>query len=168
MTTLYAQPYDVSAVGFYFETGEEYEEKAAANFNDIGLPVEEYELQFIDGEEIDSELFTALRPDQTNFGDYLDACVAWSKEDKQKIIIAVGECGHIFDLCNDTPDDVDMSIYLLNSLKELAEMFIDEGLYGIIPDEIANYIDYEAIARDLRHDYHETKIAGTRLIYRYD
>ena len=41
-------------------------------------------------------------------------------------------------------------------LKELAEHFVDEGLFGDISDTIINYIDYEAIARDLSIDYTET------------
>ena len=56
MTTLYAQPYDISATGFYFDSLEEYTQKAAKNFNSFGGLVEEYELQFIDGERIDSVL----------------------------------------------------------------------------------------------------------------
>lgn len=51
-------------------------------------------------------------------------------------------------------------------LKELAEQFVDEGLFGEIPKAIANYLDYDAIARDLGFDYSEITIAGARLIYR--
>jgi hypothetical protein len=57
MTKLFAQPYDISAYGFYFETAAEYEEKADKLLNSYGQPVEEFEMQFIDGEGIDSELF---------------------------------------------------------------------------------------------------------------
>ncbi|MEP3786728.1 antirestriction protein ArdA [Ascidiaceihabitans sp.] len=51
-------------------------------------------------------------------------------------------------------------------MKELAEQFVDEGLFGDIPDHLANYIDMDAIARDLAVDYAETELAGERLIYR--
>ena len=51
-------------------------------------------------------------------------------------------------------------------MKELAERFVDEGLFGEIPDHLAHYIDYDAIAHDLAMDYAETEIAGVRLIYR--
>ncbi len=47
MTTLFAQPYDISANGFYFETAEEYNEKASKLLNSYGQPVEEFELQFM-------------------------------------------------------------------------------------------------------------------------
>jgi hypothetical protein len=166
MTQLFAQPYDISATGFYFDKQEEYEQKAANNRNPYGQPVEEYELQFIDGEDIDCKLFTALRVNQVIFGKYLEACDAWSEEQKRKVIIAVGECGYDFDFEKNDPDDFEVDLYELDSLKELAEQFVDEGLYGEIPKAIANYLDYDAIARDLGFDYSEITIAGTNLIYR--
>jgi len=39
------------------------------------------------------------------------------------------------------------------NLEQLAEHFIDEGLYGTIPETLSYYIDYAAIARDLSYDY---------------
>jgi antirestriction protein len=36
------------------------------------------------------------------------------------------------------------------SFKELAEQQVDDGLWGDIPDHLKNYIDCEAIGRDLR------------------
>lgn len=48
-------------------------------------------------------------------------------------------------------------------LESLAEEFIDEGLYGDIPDALVNYIDYAAIARDLRYDYSETRNGVIRM-----
>ena len=98
MTRLFAQPYDISATGFYFDTSEEYE------------------IQFIDGEEIDCALFKALGVHQGNFGQYLDACDEWSEDDKRKVIIAVGEAGYRFDLGNDNPDSLDVDLYELDSL----------------------------------------------------
>jgi len=166
MTTLYAQPYDISATGFYFEIQEEYDQKAARNLNQMGFPVEEYELQFIDGEEIDGLLFDALRVNQATFARYLGACDEWSDDEKRKVIIAVGECGYRFDLRSDTPDDLDVDIYEVDSLTELAEQFVHEGLFGDISASIANYLDYDAIARDLGCDYTETIIAGISLVYR--
>ncbi|MCB1563899.1 MAG: antirestriction protein ArdA, partial [Alphaproteobacteria bacterium] len=72
MTTLFAQPYDISANGFYFETEEEYNERASKLLNSYGWPVEEFEIQFIDGESIDCELFRALGIHQGNFAAYLE------------------------------------------------------------------------------------------------
>ncbi|HEX2751726.1 MAG TPA: antirestriction protein ArdA [Alphaproteobacteria bacterium] len=166
MTTLFAQPYDITANGFYFDSVEDYNENAEKNRNSAGFQVEEYELQFIDGESIDAALFKALDVNQANFGAFLDACEEWDITQKQKVIIAVGECGYSFYLQSGDPDDFDIDLYELDSLKELAEQFVDEGLFGEIPTSIQNYLDYDAIARDLGFDYSETEIAGTRLIYR--
>ena len=47
MTQLHAQPYDISASGFYFDSLEDYQAKAAKARNDYGDPVEEFEIQFI-------------------------------------------------------------------------------------------------------------------------
>ena len=64
------------------------------------------------------------------------------------------------------PDSFDIDLYEMDSMKELAEQFVDEGLFGKIPTSIQFYIDYEAIARDLACDYNEAIIDGQRYIYR--
>lgn len=162
---LYAQPYDISATGFYFETHDEYAEKAAALRNDHGDRVEEFEIQVIDGEAIDCDFARAIGLNQANLGQYLDAVDGWDTDEKTRVIIAVGDCG--YDFSADTrPDDFDVVIYHLSSLRELAEHFVDEGLFGDIPERLQSYLDYDAIARDLGHDYSETEIGGQRLIYR--
>ncbi|MEM5476885.1 antirestriction protein ArdA [Pacificibacter sp. AS14] len=58
-----------------------------------------------------------------------------------------------------------MGIYAVESLKELAEQLVDEGLYGDIPENLTYYIDFDAIARDLSVEYTETSIAGGRYVY---
>ncbi len=45
----------------------------------------------------------------------------------------------------------------IDSFSELAEMFVNEGCYGTIPEHLQNYIDYEAIGRDLSFDYTQTE-----------
>ena len=44
--------------------------------------------------------------------------------------------------------------------------FVEEGLFGTIPKAIENYLDYDAIARDLAMDYGTTTIDVTRYAYR--
>ena len=166
MTKLYAQPYDISAIGFYFETVEEFNIQASKLRNSYGQPVEEFELQFIEGEGIDAALFKALSVYQGNFLAYLEAVTEWSEEEKIKVIIAVGEAGYKFDLDKDTPDQFDIDLYELDNLKDLAEQFVEEGLFGEIPANIQNYLDYDAIARDLGMDYSEVTIDDRNYIYR--
>ena len=52
------------------------------------------------------------------------------------------------------------------ALKELAEQFVEEGLFGEIPERIQYYLDYDLIARDLSADYSTTEVAGSRIVYR--
>lgn len=165
MTQLHAQPYDISASGFYFESFEEYTQKAAKAVNDYGDPVEEFEIQFIDGEHIDCELASAWNIYQANIGEFFTAVDDWDEQQKNRYIIAVGECGYSHDQLADDPDAVDLTTYEADSLKELAEQFLEEGLFGEIPTPLQNYIDLDAIARDLAIEYSETIIAGQRLIY---
>ena len=165
-TVLFAQPYDISAEGFHFASVEGFEKKSARVRNSAGLPVEEFEIQFIDGDTLDAELFEAVSVTQGNFGAFLDACNYWNTDQKRNVIIAVGECSYSFDLKSGNPDDFEVDIYEMTSLRELAEHFVDEGLFGEIPESIKYHLDYDSIARDLGMDYAEIVIDGTPLVYR--
>ena len=164
MTQLHAQPYDLSATGFYFESAEEFDAKANTNRSAYGQRVEEYEIQFIDGDAIDCDLAKAVGLNQANFGAYLEAADRWNIDGKRKVIVAVGECGYEFD-ASTRPIGFDVDIYELTSLRELAEQFVEDGLYDDIPERLQSYIDYDAIARDLSCEFSLIEIAGERLIY---
>ena len=164
-TTLYAQPYDISATGFYFRSAEEYARKAGALRNASGSPVEEFEIQFIDGDLIDAELARAIGLNQGMLARFFDCVDEWSEHEKQVVIIAVGECGYRFE-ADSRPDDFEVDIYRVDSMRELAEQFVDEGLFGEVPESLHFYIDHDAIARDLALDYGTVEIGGERLIYR--
>ncbi len=164
--TLYAQPYDLAATGFYFENYQTFETRSAALRNDYGDPVEEFEIQFIDGDVIDAALFKTIGVHQGDIELFFEHAAHWEEWQKINILIAVGECGYSFDLKNSDPDDFDVQIYNVDSLRELAVEFVNDGVFGEIPDHLANYIDMEAIAADLRYDYTETVIAGTPIVYR--
>ncbi len=166
MTQLYAQPYDISATGFYFSDMEEYTAKYAKCKNDFGGQVEEFEIQFIDGEDLDCDLFKALGVHQGDIKAFFTICDDWEDYQKIDVIIAVGECGYDFDLKSDDPDGFDIDLYELDSLRDLAYQFVDEGLFGDIPDNIQCYLDFDAIARDLSMDYTEARLNGINYIYR--
>jgi antirestriction protein len=82
----------------------------------------------------------------------------------------------LYEATSYTPVDVVDSIdrgdysYYEGDLSDVAAQMVDEGLFGEIPDAIANYIDYEAIGRDLRHDgYTEVTLkSGSRVVVRVD
>ena len=163
---LYAQPYDISACGFYFRSPQEFTDKSSSLLNRYGDPVEEFEIQFIDGDDLDCELFKALSVHQGTIGDYFNACECFSDDQKIRVILATGECGYSFDYSSDDPDGYDIDIYELDSLRDLAEQLIEDGLFGEIPENIRYYLDLDAIARDLGMDYAETTIAGKNYIFR--
>lgn len=163
--TLYAQPYDISATGFYFSSTDEYDAKAKNLTNAYGDPVEEFEIQFIEGEQIDCELAKAIGINQANLADFLECAEAWEDWQKINVIIATDDLGYCFDP-QDNPDHYGIDIYWVSSMRELAEQFVDDGVFGEVPEQFQSYISYDAIARDLAMEYSETEIAGERLIYR--
>ena len=142
-----------------------YTKKSAALKNQYGDPVEEFEIQYIDGDDLDCELAKAWSVHQGDISAFFDAIEEWDTHQKRVFIIAVGECGYVFDPSSGHPDDFEVDIYELDMLSELAEQFVDDGLYGPIPESLTFYIDYDAIARDLSIEYTETRINGVNLIY---
>lgn len=166
MTTLYAQPYNIEAVGFYFDSYDQYLDRSNNLKDCFGQPVEEFEIQFIEGERLDEALFSALTINQGNISYFFDAIENWGEEEKIKVIIAVGEVGCLFDLTSDNPNDFEMDLYYLDSIEDLAHQFVEEGIMGDIPKHLEHYIDYVAIARDLSFDYADTCIDGKNYVYR--
>ena len=165
MPIFFAQPYDLDASGFYFDSFEAFACKSATLKNSYGQPVAEFELQFIDGDEIDCALAKAWDVHQSDLAAFFDAVDDWDAHQKRLFIIAVGECGASFDPASDHPDQFDVDLYEMDSLTELAEHFVDEGIYGDIPERLQFYIDHDAIARDLSAEYAELTIAGKRFVY---
>lgn len=164
--TLHAQPYNMIGGGFNFKSEKDYHNNLATLRHAYGDAFEEFEIQFIDGERIDCEFAAAFELNQCNFVKFFELVDEWEDYEKTRFIIANGECGYGFNPETDNLDDLDIDIYHVETLKELAEQFVDEGLYGDIPKLLEFYIDYEAIARDLAVDYSITDIAGERLAYR--
>ena len=164
-TTLVARPLGSSECGFCFTSNEAFEAWATQKRNDHGKIVEAFEFEIVDGDVLDEALAKAWKLKPDNIAAYFEAVEEWDICDKELYIVAVRECGYWhFDVIDDL-DSIELDIYAVGSLKELAEQFVDEGVYGDIPDTLQSYIDYDAIARDLAVDFSETMIAGERLVY---
>ena len=128
--------------------------------------MEEFEIQYIDGEEaLDAALAEAWSLSQACLRRFFEAVDEWEYHEKVRFIIARRQ-GIAFDPENDDLDMLDVDIYGVDSLRDLAIDFVEEGMFGDIPEPVRSYIDYDAIARDLSMDYAETVIAGERVIYR--
>ncbi len=88
--TLYAQPYDMDAHGFYFESFEAYKSKSGKVRNAFGQPVEEFEIQFIDGSDLYCDFGKAYGVNQANIKPFFEAIEDWDDDQKRAFIIAVG------------------------------------------------------------------------------
>ena len=165
--TLYAQPYDLDAQGFYFDSFEDYETKYNKNCNVYGQPVEEYEIQFIDGSAIDCDLFNAVKG-QYNLKAFFMVANTWEDYNKIPLIIAYEEniTSEPFneEVTSDMFEDID--IYYDMSFEDLAWEFIENGLFGEIPKHLENYLDIKLMARDLSFDYNEISVGNNSIIYR--
>jgi antirestriction protein len=69
---------------------------------------------------------------------------------------ALIELGNEFDFSFENYEDIE--IYEKMNMNELAEQFVEDGLFGDIPKALINYINYDAIARDLSMDYTEIEL----------
>lgn len=49
--------------------------------------------------------------------------------------------------------------------EDMAIQYVEEGLFGDIPDNIQNYLDYERLGRDLSFDYIGTYIDGDLYVF---
>ncbi|KPP83031.1 MAG: antirestriction protein [Oceanicaulis sp. HLUCCA04] len=159
MTNIYhATPYDISAEGFYFKSLEEYLDKAASHRNEYGDPVEEYEIQFIDGEN--HALFAAIGVNQANLKLWFDHFEDLDDDDAVKAIYLAEHQGTPPNEIIDRLEEV----YLFEGTPvEYAESYIeDTGLLNGMPENLRYYFDTEAFARDmvLGGDITEIEIMG--------
>tara|TARA_R110000868_G_scaffold104453_3_gene287596 strand:- start:1063 stop:1557 length:495 start_codon:yes stop_codon:yes gene_type:complete len=158
----HATPYDISAMGFYFETYEEYCKKSQTHTNEYGQPVEEYEIQFIDGDN--HELFRALGINQANLKQWFDDFEELDEENTAKATYLAGDVGYSIDNILDKLDDVTL---FEGTAIEYAEQFIeDTDMLQGLPDNLRYYFDTEAYARDLLAggDITEVTIMGTAYV----
>ena len=154
--TLYAQPYDLDASGFYFDSFEDYEAKYNKNCNVYGQPVEEYMFDFIDGSAIDCDLFKAVTGGY-NLKAFFMVANTWEEYQKIPLIIAYEE--------NITSEPFNEEV-TPDLFEDWAWEFIENGLFGDIPDHLKYYLDIEKMARDLSFDYNEISVGNNSIIYR--
>jgi antirestriction protein len=140
MPELHAQPYDTSATGFYFTSYEDYAEKYATR-----EPVEEYEIQFIDGDNAESDLANIVGLTQCTIERYFELLDENYDDDQ---LIALGHlkehCGYDLETCIDKLDEV--MLHHGTAPDYAHECAIDVySLEGFA----ARYFDADAYARDL-------------------
>ena len=88
---LYAQPYNPDAEGFSFRTLSEYREMEASCIDRFGQKVEEFEIQFLEGEGIDAALASAVGVNQANLPFFFEGLDNWDDYEKRILIIGLSE-----------------------------------------------------------------------------
>ena len=165
MTNIYhAIPYDISATGFYFSTLEEYRDKAASHTNEYGDPVEEYEIQFIDGPSEDAVLFKALGVNQANLSQWFEV---FDDMDEHDALKAIYLADHLDECMEDIPSKLDEVMLFEGRALEFVEQYIeDTGLLDQIPENLQFYFDIDAFARDmvLGGEITEIELCGTTYV----
>jgi hypothetical protein len=141
--TYFAQPYDIDAQGFYFSELADYEEKALACKNRWGNPAEEFEIQFIDGDN--GALFDACAINQANLKTWFDDVERLEDNEKAALFYLVSVNGFSV---RDAMDKIEDVTLYTGHLEDAAEELFDECYAHEIPENLRNYIDYKAFAND--------------------
>jgi len=140
MTELFAQPYSTEHTGFYFDSIEKFDEGMEA-LNEKGC--EEVEIQFIDGDAHQPSLFKAASIDQSNISLWFDELEDMASDDATKICYLLD----YLDL-DDALSRYDEVYLHYGTAEDYAQEIIEETTE--IPESLQYYIDYEAIARDMK------------------
>jgi hypothetical protein len=149
---LFANPYNMDASGFYFETFEEFTEKSAALRDAHGAPVEEFMIDFIDGP--DAQLFAACKVDQSNLEFWFDEVEGLKYWEKVALFYLVSVNGQDLEealsTCGGGVRNIDDVSLFKGELKEAAEDLFDELYLSDVPERVRAYIDYDSFAQDCR------------------
>ena len=150
MTNIYyAQPYNIDAEGFYFRDYEDYLRLATGHTDRFGQPVEEFRLQFSEGDLLSAYLFDAWNissgPCLKSWIDELEDLDYW--EMLAALYLAQTQGYTVNDILNYHLDDV---FFFEGSVEDYAREEIEScGCLATLPDNLQAYFDYEAFGRDL-------------------
>ena len=140
MTTLYAQPYSIDYVGFYFDSLEDFNSRMAQLASN---GCEEVEIQFIEGDLGQADFFERAGICQSQIK-------LWFEEledlDHQALIALsfLLSCG--YNITGALERYQEVSVQTISAV-DYAYDLIDETV--TVPESLRHYIDYEAIARDM-------------------
>ena len=143
MTKLYANPYNIDAAGFYFESADEFTEKSQNLTDRYSNLLEEFEIDFIDGD--DAALFNACGINQANLSLYFEDIEPLNETDKAALYFLLSDLG--YGLPDALEKVYEVSLYEGKLLDAAGELF-DECYLHKMPEQIRYYVDYEKFARD--------------------
>lgn len=112
--------------------------------------------------DYEAEIVIGEYDDIYRLNELAEAMEAFSDEDLLKLKLLCHEGYNEREVIDNGLDSYEVDIYDFRDNKSftdtyelLAEEFVEQGLFGEIPKALEFYIDYSAIARDLRMDYCE-------------
>lgn len=149
MTEFYAQPYSIEHTGFYFDSLETYEAGMKA-LNARGC--EEVEIQFIDGDYHLASLAGAASIHQGNVALWFETLDNLDEAEAAQLLFLV-DCGYNLEGALERYEDVCL---FDGTAEEYAYDLINETTE--IPESLRYYIDYAAIARDMKLSSEITEI----------
>lgn len=155
MTTFYAQPYSLDHTGFYFESLEEFE-AGMEKLNKRGC--EEVEVQLIDGENHHAALAEAAGINQANIALWFETLEDFDAHDATRLIFLLERGFRLDDALNRYEEVCLYTGRPANHAQELIEETTQ------IPENLRYYIDYEAIARDMRLNGEIEEIDGDTVV----
>lgn len=141
----HAQPYG-DGEGFYFKDMKEFE-AGIKKLKALGL--EEVEIQFIDGDSGDSELFEALKLGQGNINLWFDEVEDMDESQKAALYFETSDLGIAADDAIENAKNGERMI-AENTLEDYAYEFLKESYKEIMEGPLGNYIDYKSYANDLK------------------
>jgi Antirestriction protein (ArdA) len=144
MTTLHATPYNLDIKGFYFESEDEFITKMEGLTDKYGIPVEEFEIQFIDGD--DDELFEAAGITQATLSIWFDDIELLTNYQKLGLFFLL-DIGRGLECALENYDDASIQE---GDLEDAAAQLFDECYAHDIPESLRYYIDYEKFAQDVK------------------
>ena len=153
----YANPYNTEAEGFYFDTFGELEDQSDDWYDKRGMRVEEYSIEFIDGDDGDAELLDALKVNQNNIEEFIE--FAEDATDERKAAIFFLADNYSLSLKESLEKLDDVTLYPGSATQAGRELFFE--IYEV-PQEIEMYIDIDAFVNDCEcgGDFVEFRFAG--------
>lgn len=143
---LFAHPYDQAACGFYFTSLENYELETANHVNKHGEPVEEYEIQFINGTDEACTFARLANPNQGDLASWFDGLEQFEGlNDMQQVVLAY-LMEDLHRSISDALDIVDDVIIIEGTATDWATDYVNECCE--LPQFALDYFDYEAFGRD--------------------
>lgn len=155
---LCATPYDMSVPFWYFDSSDAYAEKYKAQYEKTGT--EEYEIQFIEGDDAECQMAGAVDLNQCNhvaFMEFMERGLSDTQlagafhliSDNQKTFDEVCEMDED-DLSECIQHECASAHSEQDALKDYAEDLLEaSGALCALPENLRYYFDYSAYARDL-------------------